>query len=107
MVNKQYQVVLVDLNPSIGSEMNKVRPSVILSPIELNANLKTVIVAPMTMTDKKYPTRIKVKSGSNIGYVAIDQIRTIDSRRIVKEFKTLTNAEIKAVKLVIKETLVD
>lgn len=103
----QYEIVLVNLDPTIGCEMKKTRPCVILSPIEMNKHLQTIVVAPMTSSSKPYPTRVEVKHKSTKGWIAIDQIRTIDRIRIVKHFETLTDKEIDQVKSVIKETFVD
>ena len=103
----QYEIVLVNLDPTIGSEMKKTRPCVILSPNEMNKYLQTIVVAPMTSSSKPYPTRVEVKHKSTKGWIAIDQIRTIDRIRIVKRFETLTDKEIDQVKSVIKETFVD
>ena len=104
---KQYQIVLVNLDPILGSEIQKTRPCVIVSPDEINDNLKTVVIAPMTSTSRKYPTRVKVKHNSQEGWVAIDQIRTIDKIRIVKIFASLSEKEIQECKRVIRETFVD
>lgn len=81
---KQYEIVLVNLDPTIGVEMKKTRPCVIISPDEMNKHLRTLVIAPMTTKSRKYPTRIEVKHDNKIGWVVIDQIRTIDRRRIVK-----------------------
>ncbi len=103
----QYEIVLVNLDPTIGSEMKKTRPCVILSPNEMNKYLQTIVVAPMTSSSKPFPTRVEVKHKYTKGWIAIDQIRTIDRIRIVKRFETLTDKEIDQVKSVIKETFVD
>lgn len=103
----QYQIVLVNLNPTIGSEIKKTRSCVVISPNEMNKYLRTIIVAPMTTTLRKYPTRIKVKHDRKVGWIVIDQIRTIDKKRIIKSFGELSKSEIKEVKSVIKETFVD
>lgn len=103
----QYDIVLVNLNPTMGSEMKKARPCVVLSPNEMNKYLQTIVVAPMTSTSKSYPTRVEVKHNGQKGWIVIDQIRTIDRVRIVKRFETLTSKEIEKVKGVIKETFVD
>ncbi len=103
----QYQIVLVNLDPTIGHEIKKTRPCVIISPNEMNNYLETIVIAPMTSSSKDYPTRVKVKHGDKIGWVVIDQIRTIDRQRIIKIFDRLTNKEILRVKEVIKETFVD
>ena len=104
---KQYQIVLVNLDPTIGSEIKKTRPCVIISPDEMNKFLRTIIVAPMTTTSRKYPTRIEVKHDRKIGWIVIDQIRTIDKQRIIRILERLSQPEIKELKSVIKETFVD
>ncbi len=103
----QYRIVLVNLDPTIGSEIKKTRPCVIISPNEMNKYLRTIIIAPMTSNLKKYPTRVSVKHNGKKGMIAIDQIRTIDKKRIIKVFDKLTNSEIKKCKDILKETLVD
>lgn len=104
---KQYEIVLVNLDPTIGSEMKKTRPCVIISPNEMNKYLQTIIVAPMTSSSKHYPTRIEVKHNKTKGWVVIDQIRTIDRKRVAKILGALTEKEIDKVKSVIQETFVD
>ena len=104
---KQYQIVLVNLDPTIGSEIKKTRPYVIISPDEMNKLLRTIIVAPRTTTSRKYPTRIEVKHDRKIGWIVVDQIRTIDKQRIIRILGRLSQPEIKELKLVIKETFVD
>ncbi len=102
----QYEIVLVNLDPTIGSEIKKTRPCVIISPDEMNKYLRTIVVAPMTTTSKKYPTRVEVKHENKIGWVVIDQIRTIDKKRIIKKLGRLSHPEVKEVKSVIEETFV-
>jgi len=103
----QYQIVLVNLDSTIGSEIKKTRPCVVISPDEMNKYLRTIIVAPMTTTSRKYPTRIEVKHDEKIGWIVVDQIRTIDKQRIIKILGRLSQPEIKELKSVIKETFVD
>jgi mRNA interferase MazF len=103
----QYQIFLVNLDPTIGSEIRKTRPCVILSPDEMNKYLRTLVIAPMTTSSKKYPTRVEVKHDNKIGWIVIDQIRTIDKQRIVKPLGRLSKPEIKEVMSIIKETYVD
>ena len=103
----QYAIVLVNLNPTIGSEIKKTRPCVIISPNEMNKYLNTIVLAPMTTSLKKYPTRVSVNHNGKKGMIAIDQIRTVDKTRIVRIFENLTNSEIEKCKAVIKETFVD
>ena len=104
---KQYQIVLVNLDPTLGSEIQKTRPCVIISPNEINDNLRTVVIAPMNSTKRKYPTRVKVKHNNQEGWVVIEQIRTIDKIRIVKKLGFLTEKETHECKRVIRETFVD
>jgi mRNA interferase MazF len=103
----QYQIVLVNLDPTVGSEIKKTRPCVVISPDEMNKYLNTVIIAPMTSQSKKYPTRIEVKHDNKIGWIVLDQIRTVDKPRIIKILDRLIDSEIDRVKLTIKELLVD
>ncbi|GGD98695.1 type II toxin-antitoxin system PemK/MazF family toxin [Planktosalinus lacus] len=104
---KQYSIVLVNLDPTIGSEIKKTRPCVIISPNEMNKYLNTIVLAPMTTNLKKYPTRVSVRHNGKKGMIAIDQIRTVDKVRIIKVFENLTSSEIDKCKEVIKETFVD
>jgi mRNA interferase MazF len=104
---KQYQIILANLDPSVGSEIKKTRPCVVISPDEMNKYLRTIIIAPMTTSSKNYPTRVEIKHDSKEGWVVLDQIRTIDKQRIIKELGKLSKPEIKKVKSVLKETLVD
>lgn len=104
---KQYDIVLVNLDPTIGSEMKKTRPCVVLSPNEMNRYLQTIVIAPMTSNSKPYPTRIEVRHHTIKGWIAIDQIRTIDRIRIAKRLETLTDKEVEKLKDIIRETFVD
>ncbi len=104
---RQYQIVLVNLNPTIGSEMKKTRPCVIVSPDEMNKHLRTIVIAPVTSSSKPYPSRLEIKHNKIKGWIVIDQIRTIDRNRIIKTFESLTENEITKVKDIIKETYVD
>jgi mRNA interferase MazF len=104
---KQYQIVLVNLDPTIGGEMKKTCACVVISPDELNKYLQTIVVAPMTSSSKPYPTRVEVKYNKTKGWLVLDQIRTIDRKRIVKLFNSLTDKEIYKVKTIIQETYVD
>ena len=103
----QYQIVLVNLDPTIGSEIKKTRPCIVISPDEMNKYLRTVVIAPMTTNSKNYPPRIEVKHDNKIGWIVLDQIRTIDKRRIIRPLGRLSKPEIKEVKSIIKETFVD
>lgn len=104
---KQYSIVLVNLDPTVGSEIKKTRPCVVISPNEINKFLKTIVLAPMTTNLTKYPTRVPIKHNGKKGMVAIDQVRTVDKTRIIRVFETLSKSEIDECKSVIKETFVD
>ncbi len=104
---KQYELVLVNLDPTIGGEMKKTSPCAVISPNEMNKYLQTIVVAPLTNNSKPYPTRVEIKQTKTKGWVVLDQIRTVDRTSIVKMLGNLTTAEIKAVKNVITETYVE
>ena len=103
----QYQIVLVNLDPTIGSEMKKTRPCAIISPNEMNKYLATITIAPITSNSKSYPTRLKISHNKTHGWIVLDQIRTIDRKRIVKILDSLSEKEITNLKAIIKETFVD
>lgn len=107
MVINQYDIVLVNLDPTVGSEIKKTRTSVVISPDEMNRALKTIVVAPMTSNLNKYPSRVPVFHNGKNGMIAIEQIRTIDKSRILKVFNSLSKKEIQQCKEVIKEMFVD
>lgn len=102
----QYEIVLVNLEPTLGSEINKTRPCLVISPNEMNHFLRTIVIAPITSTLKKYPTRIKIENKKAKGMVAIDQIRTIDKLRITKIIGNLETETIEEIKRIIEETYV-
>ena len=102
----QYQMVLVNLDPTIGSEVKKTRPCVILSPDEMNRHLQTIVIAPVTNTSKSYPTRLEIKYKRTKGWIVLDQIRTIDRRRIHKVLDVLIPKDVVKVKSIIMETYV-
>lgn len=102
----QYQIVLVKLDPAVGSEMKKTRPCIIISPNEMNKYLQTIVIAPMTSSSKSYPTRVAVRHNKTKGWIVLDQIRTIDRHRIVKILGALSEKESFNVKSVIHETFV-
>ena len=104
---KQYAIVLVNLDPTIGSEIKKTRPCVIISPDEMNRYLQTIVLAPMTTNTKNYPTRVAVEMNSTKGMIALDQIRTVDRSRLLKILGVLNSTEMMNCKAVIKETYVD
>ncbi len=103
----QYEIVLVNLAPTIGSEIRKTRPCVVISPDEMNKNLRTIVVAPVTSSGKRYPTRAVIDHQHVHGMVALDQVRTIDKQRVLKILGRLDDTTIKKVKEIIRETYVD
>lgn len=103
----QYEILLVNLDPTVGSEIKKARPCLIISPDEINHNLRTIVIAPMTTKSHQYPTRVKVKHNNQISWVILDQIRTIDKQRAIKKLGQLNSTEITECKRIIKETFVD
>ena len=103
----QYQIILVNLDSTIGSEIKKTQPCVVISPDEMNKYLRTIVIAPMTTRSKKYPTRVEIKHDNKIGWIVLDQIRTIDKQRIIKQLGRLSKPEIKELKNILKETYID
>jgi mRNA interferase MazF len=85
MVINRFEVYLVNLDPTVGSEIQKTRPCLVLSPAELNDNVRTVIVAPMTTKGQSYPTRVPCRFKGKDGQIVLDQIRTADRIRLVKK----------------------
>ena len=101
---KRYEVYWVDLNPTKGSEINKTRPCVIISPDELNKHLKTVVVAPLTSQVRDYyPFRLKVKMGGKEGQIAIDQIRVVDKSRLQGLLDELTEDDAEKLRELLNE----
>ena len=104
---EQYSVWLVNLDPTIGSEIRKTRPAVVISPDEMNDVLNTVIIAPMTTKVRNWPTRVRISFEGKEGEIALDQLRTIDKRRLVKQLGKIEPSVIVEVKRVLKEMLID
>jgi mRNA interferase MazF len=97
MVTARFDVFLVVLDPTIGSEIQKTRPCVVISPDEMNLHLATVIIAPMTTKGKLYPSRIPVHFQNKNGHIVLDQIRTVDKTRLIEKLGTIDPDEQKAV----------
>lgn len=97
LVMTRGEVHLVRLDPTLGSEIRKTRPCVIVSPDELNAHLQTVIVAPMTTGGRAYPWRIRCRFQHRSGYVVLDQLRTVDRERLVKRLGVLSAETVREV----------
>jgi mRNA interferase MazF len=85
MVVKRFEVHLVNLDPTIGSEIRKARPCLIISPDEMNRYIATVIVAPMTTKGRDYPTRVHCSFKGKEGQIVLDQLRTVDKSRLVQK----------------------
>ena len=89
MVAKRFDVYLISLDPTVGAEIQKTRPCLILSPDEMNRHIKTVIVAPMTSTAKEYPTRVTFTFRKKQGQIVLDQIKTIDKSRLIRKLGSI------------------
>jgi mRNA interferase MazF len=94
---KRGEVHLVRLDPTVGSEVRKTRPCLVVSPDELNEHLRTVIVAPMTTGGHAYPWRTPCRFRNRSGFVAVDQLRTVDGERLVKRLGQLSTTTTTAV----------
>ena len=89
MVANRFDVYLANLDPTVGSEIKKTRPCLVISPDEMNSHIRTVIVAPMTTAGKDYPTRISCTFKKKKGQIVLDQVLTIDKTRLVKKLGTI------------------
>lgn len=99
----RFEVYYVNLDPTIGSEIKKTRPCVIISPNEMNYHISTVIIAPLTSKLRNYPTRVPCKVENKQGQIVLDQIRTVDKIRLVKKIDTLNKLTQTKVLNVLKE----
>ena len=100
---RRFEVFLINLDSTVGSEIRKSRPCVIISPDEMNRNIRTVIIAPMTTKGRDYPTRIPVRFAGKNGQVVLDQIRTIDKSRLIKQLGKLKTMESEKILSVLQE----
>jgi len=89
VVAERFDVYLINLDPTVGSEIRKTRPCLIVSPDEMNRHIRTVMIAPMTTTGRDYPTRVNCKFKGKKGQIVLDQIRTIDKSRLVKKLGSI------------------
>lgn len=103
---KQYEIYLVNLDPTIGHEIQKTRPCVIVSPDEMNKHIGTIIIAPMTTKSHNYPTRLKINLQNKKGWIVLDQIRTIDKQRLIKKVGEIDENNVIKIKEIIMEMLV-
>jgi mRNA interferase MazF len=104
---KQYDIYWISLDPTKGSEINKTRPGVVISPDESNKFLNTVIIAPLTSTFKNFPMRLEVSLSGKKGQIALDQIRSIDQIRLLNRAGNLKSKEIKNLRKILKEYLTE
>jgi mRNA interferase MazF len=107
MVVSQYDVFLVNLDPTIGHEIKKTRPCLAISPDEMNRHIATVIIAPMTTKSRAYPTRVEVTFKRKTGWIVLDQIRTVDKRRLIRKLGAITAPTILNVKATLSEMLIE
>ena len=103
MVVKRFDVYLVNLDPTVGSEIRKTRPCLVISPDEMNRHIATVIVGPMTTQGRSYPTRLPCRFQGKDGQVVLDQIRTLDKTRLVRRIGRVSPSIQKAVLAVLAE----
>ena len=103
MVVKRFDVFLVNLDPTVGSEIQKTRPCVVISPDEMNRYIATVIIAPMTTKGKQYPTRVVCQFQGRNGQIVLDQIRTVDKNRLVKKLGRISQDEQKLILAILAE----
>ena len=103
MVVARFDVFLVVLDPTVGSEIQKTRPCVVISPDEMNLHLATAIIAPMTTKGKLYPSRVPVHFEGKDGLIILDQIRTVDKTRLVRKLGSIDSDEQKAVLSILVE----
>ena len=106
MVINQYEIYLINLDPTVGHEIKKSRPCVVISPNEINHSIATIIIAPMTTKSRNYPTRLDIQFQGKKGWIVLDQIRTIDKKRIIKKMGKLNEIKISEIKKMIYEMLV-
>jgi len=107
MVIRQYDVILINLNPTVGHEIKKSRPCLVISPDELNRNVNTVVIAPMTTRSHALPTRVSLSFQGKKGWIVLDQIRSIDRLRVLKHLGSIDHRTALEVRSVLKETFVD
>lgn len=92
MVIRRFDVFLVALDPTVGREIKKTRPCLVVSPDEMNAHISTVIVAPMTTKGRPYPTRVPCRFRRKAGHIVLDQLRTVDKARLVRRLARISEA---------------
>ena len=100
---RRFEVFLVNLDPTVGSEIRKARPCVVVSPDEMNRYVRTVVVAPLTTAGRPYPSRVPVRFAGKNGQVVVDQLRTVDKIRLAGRLGALEPREAAAVLEVLRE----
>lgn len=103
MVIRRFDVYLVNLDPTLGSEIQKTRPCLVISPDEMNRNISTIIIAPMTTKGRSYPTRVNCCFQGKDGQIVLDQIRTVDKSRLVKRLGRIRPSTQKSVLVILAE----
>ena len=103
MAVTRFEVYLVSLDPTVGTEIRKTRPCLVVSPDEMNRHIRTVIVAPMTSKGRGYPTRIRCRFGGKTGQVVLDQVRAVDTGRLVRRLGRIDRRTGDAVLVVLQE----
>jgi len=97
---RRFEVHLINLDPTLGHEIKKTRPCLVVSPDEMNLHISTVIVAPMTTKGRNYPTRIACLFQGKNGQIVLDQIRTVDKKRLVRRLGVISkNAQEKTLQV--------
>jgi len=104
---KRFEVYLVSLDPTVGSETHKTRPCLVVSPDEMNQHIRTVIIAPMTTKGREYPTRVRCQFEGKEGQVVLDQLRTVHKERLIKRLGVIDRQTGKAVLGVLAEMFAD
>jgi len=100
---RRFELHLISLDPTVGSEITKTRPCLIISPNEMNRYISTVIIAPMTTTIKKYPTRVTTTFQGKKGQVVLDQMRTVDKSRLIKKIGSISSSAEEKVLSILQE----
>ncbi len=106
-VVKQYDVYWVNLDPTIDSEIKKIRPCVVISPNVSNKLLQTILIAPLTSMLRDLPMRLLIELNGKTGSICLDQVRCVDKTRLSKKMTSLTQSDVEALKALLKEYLVD
>jgi mRNA interferase MazF len=101
---KRFEVWNIELNPTQGSEINKMRPCLVVSPNEVNKFLNTVVIVPMTSMIKPYPTRLNCHFKGKNGQLVVDQIRCVDKTRLIEKLGTMDTKTCKEISMLIIET---